>query len=246
MAFPRSLDYNLKLAQMAPTPKRGQEIILTLVAAAGMVGLAVFLSSQLPASEPQPTPQISPSTNAVSSAKRIGILPGHWQYDGGATCDRIIFEADLTLQIAEKMVPLLEEQGYTVNLLPEKGEDLRGYQADVFLALHIDSCGYGLSGFKVAHSDESFIPEIEDRLVECIYAEYEKATGLPRHETTISHNMLKYYALHEEQGGIAPNTPGAIIELGFMDGDFDLLQNQQDVVAQGLVNGLLCFLQARA
>lgn len=228
---------------MTPAPKRGQEIILTLVAGVVMVSLAVFLAGQAPAFSPESTPEPSPTPTITSSGKRIGILPGHWQYDGGATCDRIIFEANLTHQIAEKMAPLLEEQGYTVHLLPEKGEDLRGYQADVFLALHIDSCGYGYSGFKVAHSDESFIPEIEDRLVACLYSEYEKATALPRHDTTISHNMLKYYAFHQEQGGIAADTPGAIIEMGFMDGDFDLLQNQQDVVAQGLVDGLLCFLQ---
>lgn len=211
-----------------------------------MIGLAAFLATRTPASSPavtSPSPTPSLSSSPAPATLRVGILAGHWQYDRGATCDAVIFEADLTYQIAQKTSPFLESRGYAVDILAEKDPRLPGYQADVFLALHIDSCGYNLSGFKVAHSDESFIPEIEDRLVDCIYREYEKSTGLPRHNTTISHNMLKYYALHREVGGIAEQTPGAIMEMGFMDGDFELLAHRQEVVAQGLAQGLLCFLE---
>ncbi|MBI3287025.1 MAG: hypothetical protein HYZ68_03155 [Chloroflexi bacterium] len=74
--------------------------------------------------------------------------------------------------------------------------------------------------------------------MECLYREYERTTSLPRHETTVTLNMLGYYALVR----IAPSTPGAIIELGFMADDADLLRNGQDRVARGVAQGILCFL----
>ncbi len=37
-------------------------------------------------------------------------------------------------------------------------------------------------------------------------------------------------------------TPAAIIELGFLGGNNDLLANKQDLLAKGIADGLLCFL----
>ena len=83
----------------------------------------------------------------------------------------------------------------------------------------------------------SAIPEIEDILVECLYKEYGRVTGLPRHDFSITPNMHEYHAFSQ----IAPETPGAIIELGFMDADRGILVNQPNKLAAGIVAGLLCF-----
>ena len=51
--------------------------------------------------------------------------------------------------------------------------------------------------------------------------------------------MTEYHAFYE----IEPQTPGAIIEIGFMAADRRLLTRRQDRVAQGIVDGLICFLE---
>jgi hypothetical protein len=83
---------------------------------------------------------------------------------------------------------------------------------------------------------------VEDRLVECLYQEYEAATGLVRHESSITPAMHGYHAFRQ----IALQTPGAIIELGFMLADRRALTKDPDRLAQGIVNGLLCFLEPEA
>jgi N-acetylmuramoyl-L-alanine amidase len=51
--------------------------------------------------------------------------------------------------------------------------------------------------------------------------------------------MTRYHAYYE----IDPNTPAAIIEAGFMLEDRELLTEQSDRVARGIVNGLICFIE---
>ena len=50
--------------------------------------------------------------------------------------------------------------------------------------------------------------------------------------------MTKYHAFYE----IAPETPAAIIETGFMNLDRAVLTKRADSVAKGIVDGLVCFL----
>ena len=169
---------------------------------------------------------------------RIGLIAGHWQYDTGAICPDGLQEVELNLQIARRVAQMLRNQGYNVEVLPEYSAKLDGYQADVFLSIHCDSCIDDLSGFKIARMTHSTVPELEDLLVDCLYEAYETATGLPRHQDTITEDMRQYHALRR----IAPETPGAIIECGFMGGDRYLLENEQDRVAAGIANGIEGFL----
>ena len=53
--------------------------------------------------------------------------------------------------------------------------------------------------------------------------------------------MTDYHAFWD----IDPMTPGAIVELGFMDGDRRLLTEQSYKVARGVVEGILCFLNSQ-
>jgi N-acetylmuramoyl-L-alanine amidase len=88
----------------------------------------------------------------------------------------------------------------------------------------------------------SAVPEEEDRLVSTLYKAYGEATGLHPHYNTITEDMREYHALRQ----IADETPGAIIECGFMGGDRYLLTEEQDRVAVGIANGLLAFLREAA
>ena len=189
-----------------------------------------------------PTPTRTP--RATPTRKRIGILAGHSgpEHDPGAICPDGLHEADINLAVALQVQTILTAKGYDVDLLEEFDERLTGYRADAFLAIHSDSCEFPeASGFKVAHVTGSAIPEVEDNLVECLYNEYGRASGLPRHDFSITPDMHEYHAFMQ----IAPETPGAIIELGFMAGDRYILVNHQDELAAGIVAGLQCFLQQR-
>ena len=214
------------------------------IAALGLIALAallVFRTSRSPAPPPNleetPTPTLNPSP--TPPPLKVGIVSGHWEYDGGAMCPDGTLEVDINYQIAVKVVALLEEAGYEVDLLAEFDPFLQGYEADALVSLHSDSCVAGASGFKAARAWNSFIPDIEDRLVDCLYSEYERVTGLHPHQWSITIDMHGYHVF----GEVAPETPAAIIEMGFMFDDAQLLMNDQERVAEGVVAGIRCFLE---
>ncbi|MBC7263782.1 MAG: N-acetylmuramoyl-L-alanine amidase [Chloroflexi bacterium] len=221
---------------------------LLALSRSGVVKTATNSSTQNPlltaSSTPRPvasgpTPRPSPMAIPTHSGPRIGIVAGHWQYDSGAVCPDGLREVDINLAVARRVVAILQAHGYDVDLLAEFDEAIQGYRADAFVAIHSDSCEWwGVSGFKVARVSNSAVPEAEDRLVECLWRKYERATGLARHENSITPDMQWYHAFRK----IDPETPGAIIELGFMSEDRDMLLNHQDALAQGVAQGILCFL----
>jgi N-acetylmuramoyl-L-alanine amidase len=209
----------------------------TPIAAGPWTGLA-----STPGKPPRPTstPIPLPGTPTVPPPKRIGIVAGHYMHDSGALCPDGLREVDVNLSVAQRVVAILRRKGYEVELLGEFDEALSGYQADVFVSLHSDSCDVpGASGFKVTHVAHSAIPEEEDRLVECLSQEYAEATGLTFHANSITEHMTYYHAFRK----IALDTPGAIIEMGFMLDDRYTLLNRQHLVARGIVNGIVCFLE---
>jgi len=177
--------------------------------------------------------------SVLNPMKKVGIVAGHWPDDSGAVCPDGTREVDINYAVAVKVVNSLRALGCRADLLGEFDPALQGYEAEVFVSLHADSCISGASGFKLARAEQSAVPEEEDRLVDCLYAEYEEATGLDRHEGSITPDMLYYHTFRR----IAPETPGAIIEMGFMADDAAILLGEQDLVAQGVVNGILCFLE---
>jgi N-acetylmuramoyl-L-alanine amidase len=188
--------------------------------------------------------RIPPSPTPTTPPKKIGLVAGHWstdprRYDPGAVCPDGLTEVEINLAIAQLVKALLENQGYTVDLLEEFDSALDGYQADALVSIHADSCDVPeASGFKVASVLHGTLPEA-DRLVKCLREEYETATGLSFHEHSITYDMTEYHAFYE----IDSQTPGAIIETGFMAADRQILLDQQDKVAQGIANGIVCFLE---
>jgi N-acetylmuramoyl-L-alanine amidase len=51
--------------------------------------------------------------------------------------------------------------------------------------------------------------------------------------------MTNYHAFNE----INSDTPAAIIEIGFMNLDREILTQHQDVIAKGIASGILCFVR---
>ena len=179
---------------------------------------------------------------ATAAANRIGIVSGHRGHDSGAVCDDGLTEAEVNFVHATRVAELLRAEGYTVDVLDEFDARLQGYRARVLLSIHADSCARInelATGFKVARAVHGRSPETEDRLVACLIARYKARTGLRFHANTVTRDMTEYHAFDE----IAPETPAAIIETGFLYLDRPLLARRPEVVAQGIADGLLCFLR---
>jgi N-acetylmuramoyl-L-alanine amidase len=170
-------------------------------------------------------------------------LAGHsGGIDTGAICPDGLREVDITTDVAHRAKALLEARGYTVDILAEFDARLthnQTYAPRVFLAIHADSCIYYATGYKVARADNSVIPQEDDRLTRCISLSYAAASELPFHAGSITTDMTHYHGLEE----ISPQSPGAIIELGFLGSNHDLLQNHRDILAQGVADGIDRYLQ---
>jgi N-acetylmuramoyl-L-alanine amidase len=187
-----------------------------------------------------PTVEPSPPPSPTPGPLKVGVVAGHWKSDAGAVCSDGLQEVTINLDIASRVVAVLQYEGYEAELLPEFSDQLEGYMADAFVSIHADSCNIPeASGFKVARVAASAIPEQEDRLVACLIREYGESTGLPVHEHSITYDMTVYHAFSE----IHPETPAAIIELGFMGADREMLTENAFEVARGVVRGIVCFLE---
>lgn len=194
-------------------------------------------------------PTFIPATPTELPPTNIGIVSGHrglhrttGQPDPGAVCVGGLTEQVVNEQVAIQVVELLRTEGYQVDLLDEFDERLNGYRALALVSIHADSCEYIndlATGFKVASFTESATREADQRLVSCLIRHYAETTGLHFHPS-VTYDMTQYHTFLE----IAPNTPGAIIEMGFLYLDREMLTEHSDIVAQGIAQGILCFLES--
>lgn len=176
---------------------------------------------------------------------RIGIVAGHMGNDSGAACvdangQTTLTEAEVNLSIATLVQRSLTERGYQVDLLNEFDTRLNGYRAAALVSIHNDSCEYindQATGFKVAASLETRDLNRAQRLTACLTDRYQKMTGLFFHANSITPDMTQYHAFSE----IDPNTITAIIETGFLYLDRNILTKRTDIVAEGVTQGILCF-----
>ncbi len=175
--------------------------------------------------------------------RRIGVISGHRGPEGdpGAVCPDGLTEAEINLNVAQRLVRNLQSRGYTVDLLDEFDPRLNNYQAELLLSIHANTCtDYGevVSGYLISTADARVGSGNDQLLVECVAQHYEQASRLPR-RYGLTRDMTDYHVFRK----IDAFTPGAIVELGFMFNDRDLLVNQPDLLARGIAEGVLCFLE---
>lgn len=171
---------------------------------------------------------------------RVGIVSGHRGNDSGTVCADGLTEAEVNLTVTNLVAAQLRREGVRVDIFDEFDRGLRGYAADALVAIHGDSCEVDVSGFKVASEEGG--TDASARLANCLWDKYEAATGLPRQYDTITQDMTNYHAFRE----ISVKTPAAIIELGFLKADRELLTEHPDRAAKGITDGLFCFLSPAA
>jgi N-acetylmuramoyl-L-alanine amidase len=178
---------------------------------------------------------------SVSPTGRIGIVAGHWKNDAGSVCANGLAEVDVNLTIASLVQQKLASEGYQVDLLEEFDTRLSQYQAMAVVSIHSDSCEFistDATGFKVAAALESVFPEKTDRLSGCLIDRYSATTGLT-YRAGNTNDMTYYHAFSE----VNTETPAVIIEVGFLNLDQQILTQQPDKIADGIVNGLLCYIR---
>lgn len=202
------------------------------------------LSAALYADRPTVVPTIAPTPNW---ARTIGIVSGHRgpgqfaSYDPGAVCEDGLRENDINFAVASKVVLALRQRGYSVLLLDEFDPRLEDFQAAALVSIHSNTCAHydpPVSGFLVAKAAAKPPDGPDDQLAGCIGALYGQTTGLFWRDGATKH-MTDYHSFRE----IHPLTPGVILELGFMRADREKLTNQQDMLARGITEGILCFLE---
>ncbi len=199
----------------------------------------------IPLNAPTPTATAVPEPSLVVTphTPRIGVIAGHGGSDSGAICADGLQEVDVNRDIARRVVAMLTQRGWVVDLLDEFDVRLNGYQADALLSIHADSCNVpGKTGFKVTRAEAGFQPPSADVLVDCLTRYYAEHTGLAFDPYTITYDMTRYHAYYE----IDRNTPAAIIETGFLLDDRELLTQKSDVVALGIADGMVCFIEGES
>ncbi len=192
----------------------------------------------------------------LPGARRVAIQAGHWKtgeapdefpnlrFQFGASIAGID-EVNVNLDIARRIAVILRAKGIIVDVLPATIPP--SYVADAFVSLHADDDGgFGTAtGFKVAHG--FYRGPYDNALVEALTKEYAAGTGLSLNDQ-VTDDMTDYYAFawFRYEHALAPHTPAAIIEMGYLSNEDDraLLVDDQGVVARGVANGILRFLAA--
>ena len=183
-----------------------------------------------------------PPTATPEPRELVGIVAGHRGNDSGAVCPDGLTEAEINFSVAEQVKDILYSKGYDVDILDEFDDRLTDYSASALVSIHADSCDYineQATGYKVTASLETQIPVESNRLVSCLISHYEAITKMNFHAGSITYDMEYYHAFRE----LNSKTPAAIIEVGFMNLDRDMLTNNSSTVAQGVANGILCYVR---
>jgi hypothetical protein len=198
----------------------------------------------------------TPTAATAPTPLRVGIQVGHWRaaelpdeqlqlrdstgvFAGGHA------EAEVGLDIAQRIAALLASDGIVVDVLPATIPP--GYAADAFVALHADGAeSSDARGFKLATPLAASRASLH--LLETLADEYGHATGLPRGGASTA-NMRGYYAFNYRRyaHAIARITPAVIIEMGFLTNadDRTLLLDRPDLAAVGIANGIVRYLNQR-
>lgn len=191
----------------------------------------------------------------ADTPRRVAVQAGHWRaseaplefpalrFSTGASIYGIN-EVDVVLDVAQRLVEVLRERGYVVDLLPATIPP--SYLADAFVSLHADSDVTSTArGFKIAHG--TYRSPHDKRLVEQLIEHYAAGTQLPWN-ARVTADMTDYYAFawFRYEHALAPHTAAAIVEMGFISHPFDrpVLTDEPERIARSIAEGIIRFLDA--
>lgn len=245
-------------ASLEPTPAASPTLAAASPTSAPPTSAPPTATAPPPAATATPAPTAAPTADPAAPP-RVGLQVGHWRIEehpdemarlrkfSGAYY-RGYDEWEVNIIIAEAVRARLEAAGVVVDLLPAKVP--MGYAADAFLSIHVDGvtgpAAETRRGWKVATPFRA--SQASQGLAEALGAAYAATTGLPVDREEASYNLRAYYAFasYRYWHSIAPTTPAAIIEVGFMTHPDDraLIFDRPDLIADGIARGMLDYLDA--
>jgi N-acetylmuramoyl-L-alanine amidase len=206
--------------------------------------LAQQLASMLDLSPVEPIPTLLPATpTPAQDAPLIAIVSGHKGNDSGSVCPDGLTEATVNYDIAIRVKAGLEANSFRVDVLDEFDQRLDGYKALAVVSIHNDSCDYVnelATGYKVAGALDTGARDKSARLAACLTDRYARATGMHFHPGSVTRDMTQYHSFYE----VNDTTPIAIIETGFLNLDRKILTEEPHKVAQGVIDGILCYVRS--
>ena len=186
--------------------------------------------------------QTSETSLRVSQDRQIGLLAGYWRSERGKVCADGVREEQITLAVAERTAVLLNTAGYQVDIFEENDVDLLNYKGVALVAIYAGECGNppaSLSGFLIATELKPAFPDKSNTLAVCMAEKYANTTGL-----SFSYQIIPpdqpLSALFRQ---VDPTTPTLMIQIGALGADRELLTEQTQKVAQGIFNGLFCYIE---
>lgn len=261
--FPALLSVLVALLLAACSVGAAQSPSTQLDTTTAPTAIAASRATAPPAIAPPATATIAPSATPTPMpvpVPRVGIQVGHWQLEDlpdemqqfrtwSGSYVPGYDEWEINLPIAERVQQRLTAAGVQVDLLPTVIPI--GYQADAFVSIHADGASGAKAairrGWKLATPYRA--SPASQALAAAVRESYGRVTGLPEDPRGLSVDMRAYYAFahYRYWHSLAPTTPAIIIETGFMtyDAEWELLHKQPDVVAQGIAEGVLAYLDAR-
>ena len=198
---------------------------------------------------PIPTPA---EWEAPEGPIRIGLQAGHWRADeaprelSGLRGNGAVVagqpEWQVNLGIARSAATMLEEMGYTVDVLPAVVPP--GYRAHLFVSIHADaSSSSAASGYRIAAPSRDATGRAQG-VVELLERTYGNATGL-RHLTSVTRRMRNYYAFNfrRYEHALHPMTIAVIIETGFLSSptDREVILGAPERAARGIVDAITAY-----
>jgi hypothetical protein len=187
-------------------------------------------------------PNLQESAESLSAGySTIGILVGHWKVDSGHVCENDIVEANVTEAIANQVSIKLNALGYPVKLLAETDLDLINFRGPALVALYTGSCDDtpdNKSGFTIGTTLSTSDLNSSNALAVCMGEIYQSSTKLDFTYQIITSDQ-PVYPIFEM---VNPNTPMIYLEMGSLFYDQSVLIENSEKVANGIVNGIQCYL----
>jgi hypothetical protein len=216
------------------------------------MALATTAFAVAPANVDMPLPVVA--WQRPAGPVRVALQAGHWKAAeapeeqarlrtngtrGGGKA-----EWEVNLGIARHTARLLQDAGYSVDILPTTIPP--GYWADVFIAIHADgSTSASASGYRAAAPRRDRTGRAAE-LAELLTRTYGEATGLP-HYPLITRRMRGYYAFNSRRyhHALHPMTIGVILETGFLTSSHDrrIIVDAQDRAARGIAEAVFRFVE---
>lgn len=225
-------------------------LLVIALAAGALTAGAVIVGREAPVvADESPTPERDPII-PLEGPRVVALQPGHWKIDelppehdgrdrGIGAVYGAVRELDINLAVVDALVPMLEENGWTVIVVPATVPP--GLRADVFVSVHADwASDPNRRGWKLAPPWRPS-PAARD-LAESLRGAFGARGELREDVGGITVGMRGYFgfASHRYTHASSPYTPAVLVELGFVTNASDRrrMLDRPDYYARIIAEGI--------